>query len=239
MLNPFELKIHNQAEDEEITRIWRRHPITIVKPALRVIAFILIPIFLLILTGLSMFTSVWLFALYLIIIAVCFTYAAYEWLSWYGDVYVLTNYRIVDVEQDGFFHRKFSEAPIGRVEDISYDIKGFWQTMFNYGTVNVQTAGAVPNVSLEDVSNPPYFVKFLLDEQRKYMEAHGNESDSMSAEELIQLLAKHKDHLDEIAKKETEEKEGKRAEQYEKVKNAEEKAKKRGRKSVHHKDDNS
>ncbi len=223
MINPFEVKIHNQSDDEKVVKIWRRHRITLIKPTLRVLAFLIVPIILMITTGLSMFTSPWLFGIFLIIIAVSLTFAAYEWASWYGDVYVLTNYRIIDVDQEGFFNRKFAEASIAKIEDISYTVKGIAQTVFNYGEVLVQTAGAVENIRLSQIPYPSSQVKYILQQQEKYLDCA--DAKDMSAEELIKLLNKHAGKLDQLGDLEKEENMTRAKENLKKVKGKDKKKK--------------
>ncbi|MSU76220.1 hypothetical protein EXS54_01985 [Patescibacteria group bacterium] len=202
MLNPFDITIQNQADDEEIIKVWRHHPFTLIKPVLKVAAFLLVPLALFVITGPSMFTSPVLFVLFLLIIAMSGTFAAFQWVSWYGDVYVLTNYRIVDVEQDGFFHRNFSETMLNNIQDISHEVSGVPQTVFNYGNVLVQTAGSIANISLDDIGNPQEQSVYLLKHQQRYLEKN---DDEMSAEKLLKLLAKHGNQLDKIAEMEKDE----------------------------------
>lgn len=203
MYNPFEVEIQNQADDEEILKVWRHHPITLIKPVLRVLAFAIIPLGLLLFTQFSMFTNPWLFGLYLLILAIVLTYAAYEWVSWYGDVYVLTNYRIIDVEQHGFFHRNFAEASLSKIQDVTYEISGVLQTFFNFGNTVVQTAGAHDVIKIEDVPKPQDQALYLLQAFQKHRD---DTDDSLSADELIRLLTKHRKDLEGLAEMEKKEK---------------------------------
>lgn len=201
MLNPFDITIQNQAEDEEIVKVWRHHPITIVPPAAKVLAFALIPLGLLLITGFALFGSPFLFGLFILILVMVVTYTAYEWVSWWGDVYILTNYRIIDVEQRGFFHRNFSEATLGKIQDISHEVSGFLPTVFDFGDVLVQTAGSQPNIDMNDIKKPQEQSMYLLRAQQAYLE---NEDKDISASELIELLTKHRESLDELAQKDKE-----------------------------------
>ena len=54
MINPFDVVIQNQADDEKIIKVWRRHPVTLLGPALKVLAFAVIPFALVLITGPSM-----------------------------------------------------------------------------------------------------------------------------------------------------------------------------------------
>lgn len=202
MINPFDITIQNQADDEKIIRIWRRHPVTLLSPAFKVLAFAVIPIALLLFTGPSMLGNPVLFVLFMIILGIVVTYGAYQWVSWYGDVYILTNYRIIDVEQRGFFNRSFAETTLNNIQDISHDVSGVMATLWDYGTIVVQTAGASPDISLNQVGHPQRQSVYLLKNQQKYLKDH---DDEMSAEKLISLLAKHGSKLDEIAKLEKDE----------------------------------
>lgn len=213
MLNPFDITIQNQADDEEIVRIWRHHPVTLVPPAFRVLLFALIPVILLIITGFALFGSPLLFGLFVVILALVVTYAAYEWVSWWGDVYILTNYRVIDVEQHGFFHRNFSEATLGKIQDISHEVSGFLPTVFNFGTVLVQTAGSLPNIDLNEVKDPQKQALYLL---RAHQAALENQDKDISAKELIELLTKHRSRLDELAEEDRKQRQAAADEQIEK-----------------------
>ncbi len=203
MINPFDVEIQNQADDEEIIRVWRRHPVTLLGPAFKTLAFAAIPIALLLITGLSMFGNPVLFVLFVVILGIVVTFGAYQWVSWYGDVYILTNYRIIDVEQQGFFRRSFAETTLNNIQDISHDVSGIAATLWDYGTIIVQTAGASQDISLNNVGHPQRQSVYLLKNQQQYLKDH---DDQMSAEKLITLLAKHGDKLDKIAQMEQDEK---------------------------------
>lgn len=196
MQNPFEITLENQADDEEILKVWRHHPFTFIGPALRILAFAAIPLLLLIVTGFALFSSIILFVLFLAILAITVTYAAHEWVSWYSDIFVLTNYRVVDVQQEGFFSRKFSEAALASIQDVSHEVSGIFHTMLNFGDVLVQTAGTEAKIKMRDIADPQSQAVLILKEQQKRTAAQDT---ALSAEDLIRLLAKHKKDLDQIA----------------------------------------
>lgn len=57
------------------------------------------------------------------------------------DSWIVTNQRILDIEQHGLFSREISEIPINRVQDITIEVRGFFRTIFKFGTIRLQTAG--------------------------------------------------------------------------------------------------
>ena len=63
------------------------------------------------------------------------------WMDHHLDMWVITNFRIIDVEQNGLFNREISEVPLDRVQDVTIDVKGLVETFLKFGTIRIQTAG--------------------------------------------------------------------------------------------------
>ncbi len=68
-----------------------------------------------------------------------------SWTDFYLDVWIVTNERIIAVEQRGLFNRSRSELRLSRVEDVTCEVKGLFATLFHYGDVTIQTAGMEQN----------------------------------------------------------------------------------------------
>lgn len=79
------------------------------------------------------------------------------------DMWVVTNDRLVNIEQHGLFARTIAELDLWRVQDVTSDVRGVFPTFFNYGTVYVQTAGAKERFALEQVPQPHEVRKIILD----------------------------------------------------------------------------
>ena len=70
------------------------------------------------------------------------------------DVWIVTNHRIVDSTQNGFFNRTVSELHLARIQDISVQTKGVIQTFFKFGDLQVQTAGTEERFNFSQIPNP-------------------------------------------------------------------------------------
>lgn len=92
----------------------------------------------------------------------------YEWLDYYLDVWVITNHRIIEVTQRGFFNHEVSEIHLNRIQDMMFRAKGIFSTFLDFGDLHVQTAGAVERVILHNVAHPR---KFLEQMNRLMIEA--------------------------------------------------------------------
>lgn len=70
------------------------------------------------------------------------------------NVLVFTNFHLVQVEQHGFFDRRVSQLQYKHIEDATGDRAGIWPTIFNYGDVEVQTAGAMEKFVFHKAPRP-------------------------------------------------------------------------------------
>jgi uncharacterized membrane protein YdbT with pleckstrin-like domain len=77
-----------------------------------------------------------------------------EWTDYYLDAWYLTNQRIVDVEQTGFFHRNISSISYDRIQDVTIEIKGLIATHLDYGDLHVQSAGESREFVIRGIRHP-------------------------------------------------------------------------------------
>lgn len=69
------------------------------------------------------------------------SYAFMRWLDYYLDVWIITDQRIIDIEQRGLFNRQTSEIAIERVQNVTVEVAGLIPTMLKFGNIKIQTAG--------------------------------------------------------------------------------------------------
>lgn len=113
------------------------------------------------LAGLSLFFYVFYFGLLLGgLLVVVFHYLSLQ---------IITEMRMVDVDQSGLFGREVTEIQIENVEEVTSKATGVLATVFNFGNVTVQTSGAEIGFVFENVAHPETVKKLILDlyEQRK------------------------------------------------------------------------
>ena len=116
--------------------------------------------------GISLFKTVYLMYL----IAGLFTL----WIQFHLNFQIVTNERLVDVDQKNLLNHTTSELHIHNIEDVTAEIKGILGTLFNYGTVYVQTAGQVTFFEFNNVPNPHRIAKLILDLYERLPSAQPN-----------------------------------------------------------------
>lgn len=82
---------------------------------------------------------------------------------YYLNVHVVTNVRIVDIDQVGLFGHTISELQIEKIEDVTSETRGILGTLFDFGTVFIQTAGARERFAFENVPNPGKIAQIIAD----------------------------------------------------------------------------
>jgi ABC-type multidrug transport system fused ATPase/permease subunit len=85
------------------------------------------------------------------------------WVLYYLNMQIVTDLRIVDIDQHGLFHRRISELHTDKIEDVTSDAVGVFATIFKYGNVYVQTAGTKERFEFDRVPNPETIEKLILD----------------------------------------------------------------------------
>jgi hypothetical protein len=83
------------------------------------------------------------------------------------DFWVLTNKRIVESELIKLFDIQISTLELRDIEDITVRNEGFVAHYFNYGTLEVQTAGTKREFFAERVSDPSRIQKIMFDAKMK------------------------------------------------------------------------
>ena len=84
-------------------------------------------------------------------------------LDFYFDILVVTDRRLVDIDQEQLFFRRISELNLEEVEDVSSAVSGFFQSTFNYGTVLIQTAGSRENFEMVNFRFPREIAAIISD----------------------------------------------------------------------------
>lgn len=72
------------------------------------------------------------------------------------SMFVITNQRIINVGQKGFWKRKITETDLDKIQDVASETSGIWRTMFKYGNLIIRTAGASSGTEIvvENIANP-------------------------------------------------------------------------------------
>ncbi len=75
--------------------------------------------------------------------------------DWRNDTYQVTSRSVIDIDRLPFgFRESRKEAALSNIQNVNADRPGLLPTLFNYGRVVVETAGAKSDIIFESVPNP-------------------------------------------------------------------------------------
>ena len=98
----------------------------------------------------------------------------YSYIMWYFSYYMLTNQRLRQVRQKGMFKKTVVDLDLENIMSASYGQHGVFATMFNYGTILIQTSAG--DLVLSMVSKPETVYNELGDAAHVARKNEENES---------------------------------------------------------------
>lgn len=99
--------------------------------------------------------SVWLLLLWIALFVV--------WTDYYLDVLLLTNKKLIDVEQRALFSREVTSLSLERIQDITVNTEGILASLLHFGHLEIQTAGAEKKIVVRFLQNPDTIKHHILE----------------------------------------------------------------------------
>lgn len=172
-----------QKSYEKIVLTARRHPVTFVPYIIFFLLLLIVPLGVYWLLNHSALNSYWQspsgYAVTIIIASVyflsCILFFYTNFVTFHLDMWIVTNDRLLDMAQKNLFSRVISELDLYHIQDATSQVNGFFPSIFNYGDIVLQTAGAVDRFMFHNVANPNKLRELILDlsaEDKKYHEQH-------------------------------------------------------------------
>lgn len=164
-LNPKGIHFRNQEPDEKILLFLRRDLITNLIWIVTSIVLLTIPILSIPFIDLS--KPIFIFPIKYIIFFVLFyyllvfTYIYINFITWYFNIGLVTNIRVLDVDFANLIYKNIAETKITLIQDVSFTQNGVARAFFDYGDVFVQTSGNLENIEFEATPKPENTVHII------------------------------------------------------------------------------
>jgi hypothetical protein len=101
----------------------------------------------------------------------------YHFILWYFTIYIVTDQRIRQVTQLGFFGKDVIELKLSKVQNISYNIPGFSGEVFGFGTIVIQTF--VGDLVINKVEHPARIYNKLQDAVSNSIESRNDNEENI------------------------------------------------------------
>jgi len=97
-----------------------------------------------------------------------------EWLNHELDLFIVTNNRIIWVEQKSFLDRTVSECNLWQVQEVNSSTKWFFSNIFNYGSIFIQTAWSSATLKMDFAPNSLQWARKMLNIVDEYRNKHSS-----------------------------------------------------------------
>lgn len=170
------LKLKNLKEDEVILMTVKRHWVVFVMLGIYFFSGLIITFIIWWLFGFWFWWNIiniviWLFfSLFLFI----------EWLNHELDMYIVTNNRIIWIEQIAFLNRWVTETNLGQVQEVNSKNTWLLSNLLNYWTLSIQTAWSKTTLQMSYCSD-------TIQTQRKILNIVDNYRDAKNIKENKEL----------------------------------------------------
>ena len=127
-----------------------------------------------------MFTLFWFTAFASLSMAVFWMYySMFLYISWLNhelDLIVITNNRVVVVEQRSFLDRDVGETTLDKIQEAGVRTKGLLANLFDYGTLTLKTAGSTTNFDMTFCPHPLECSRYMNNVVDSYRDDHSFKS---------------------------------------------------------------
>ncbi len=152
-----QLDFDGQRDGEQLLFVFRRHMLAMRKG----FYLLLVPFAVSALPVLIWQDKIELFLLPILGFTIGLLLFLYHFVMWYFTIYIVTDQRIRQITQRGFFGKDVVELRLSKIQNISYNIPGFSGEMFGFGTIVIQTF--VGDLVINRVEHPDQIYNKLQD----------------------------------------------------------------------------
>jgi hypothetical protein len=146
----------DQLENEEVLFVFRKHPVVMRKGLILAMLALLLGT----LPSLIKPEYVYLFGGLAAGCVIALAVFTPTWISWYYSVFIVTDQRLIQISQKGFWKRSVIDIGLPQIQMVNYEVGGFQETLLRFGTIMMQTF--VGDLIIHDVHHPDRIQKKLL-----------------------------------------------------------------------------
>jgi uncharacterized membrane protein YdbT with pleckstrin-like domain len=146
-------------ENEKLILVIRKHPLYIIIEILILVVFSILPFILFssfgFLLNIETVDIIYLYMFfYSLFLGILWAVGFVSWTNYYLDMWVLTDKRLISVDQRGLFSREISSLRLDKIQDVKVEVKGIIDTLLHIGSIHVQTAGVEKEFIIHNSRSP-------------------------------------------------------------------------------------
>jgi hypothetical protein len=111
--------------------------------------------------------------------------------TWYfkkKNISVITSERVVDISSNGLFDEYISVIHFNNVSDIYVRKQGIFSSIFNYGSVVVETIDDQSSLKLTNISNPQNILDILIENKNLFVDRKNLRDQNLVYRTFIKII---------------------------------------------------
>ena len=154
-LRSFRQRFYWRIEENDVVTYRKHYIVLFFKTALQLGVFALMFLIYYLIIEFTAATARQLFPIFFIIFLIDFAWFIWRVEDWRNDIFQVTSRTVIDIDRRPFgFGESRKQAPIDKIQNVNAYTPGLLHTVFNYGNVDIETAGDVINLQFDDVPYP-------------------------------------------------------------------------------------
>jgi uncharacterized membrane protein YdbT with pleckstrin-like domain len=114
----------------------------------------------------------WWLAIYWIVFL---TFILIDWINDELDLFIITDSRVIGIEQISALSRNVTECSLDRVQEVNAHTSGILQTIFKFGDVHIRTASETSNMIVNYAPDPIENSRRINNVIQEYRNKHLND----------------------------------------------------------------
>lgn len=165
-----------QQKNEVVHSFCRKHWIVLVPHLIGFLCIVVFPVLFLLFIPQDALSSIMSPFAYRIIAGIALVGITYyfhrfflRFFAYYLQIMIITNFRVIQLDQTLFFNRNRDSIDLPEIQDIVIQQKGVIKTILNYGELTITLSSAHSSKMLTCVPNPEYFFRKINKTKREYI----------------------------------------------------------------------
>jgi uncharacterized membrane protein YdbT with pleckstrin-like domain len=106
-----------------------------------------------------------LLLLYVLYVLQIWNFIFIAWTNYFLDMWVVTNHRVINIDQRNLFYRDMTTLMIEKIQDVTVEVRGVLATLFGFGKLTLRTAGEGEDISIRFAAHPQYAKDMIIEAQ--------------------------------------------------------------------------
>ncbi len=131
------------------------------------------------------------------LVLITFFWLLWRYEDWRNDMFKLTASDVIDIDRKPFgFGESRKQAPLDNIQNVTAERPGFFATIFDYGNVHIETAGAGTDIVFDKIPRPSMALSDIFRRLEESREKKRRKDGEMRREEYAVLLDVYKQELE-------------------------------------------